>query len=104
MIKSTTAYVDIDEIKIPKNFERTMPDAMKIAERYEFFKRTAGFDREILVDENYNLIDGYSSYLVRKMVGLTKVRVLRLKVELTASECLKMAQAELQKMEVSDGN
>lgn len=98
MIKSTTAYVDINKIKIPRNFEESMPDAMKIAERYEFFKRTAGFDREILVDENYNLIDGYSSYLVRKMVGLTTVRVLRLKVKLTAVECLEMAKAELEKM------
>ena len=95
MIKSTTSICDIDKINIPSNFKRKLPAESKITERYSFYKRTGSLDREILVDEHYNLIDGYSTYLVCRMVGLTKIRVLRLKVKLTASECLNMAQAAL---------
>lgn len=102
MIKSTTARVDIDKIKIPSNFATTLPSAKKITERYRCYQKTGIFDREILVDENYNLIDGYSTYLVCKMLGLNNVRVLRLQVKLTVLECLEMAKAGLDRM-VEDG-
>ena len=67
-------------------------------DRFAFYNKAGTFDREIVVDEHYNLIDGYSTYLACKTLGMTKVRVLRLKVKLTVTECLEMAQAELEKM------
>lgn len=97
MIKSISSNIDINKIKIPRNFG--LPAEKKIIERYIFYKKTGCFDREILVDEHYNLIDGYSTYLVCKMVGLTKIRVLRLKVKLTAKECLEMAVSAIEKKE-----
>ena len=98
MIKSTTSMCDITKINIPSNFKKKLPAETKIAERYSFYKRTGSFDREILVDEHYNLIDGYSTYLVCRMVGLTKIRVLRLKVKLTAKECVEVAISALDEM------
>ena len=99
MIKSTTSIIDIDKIQIPGNFKKRLPAGKKISDRYNFYKRTGSFDREILVDEHYNLIDGYTTYLVCKMVGITKIRVLRLKVKLTVQECLDMAIAGLESMQ-----
>lgn len=98
MIKSTTSIIDIDKIKIPNNFKKNLPAGNKLEKRYQFYKSTGSFDREILVDEHYNLIDGYSTYLVCKMVGITKIRVLRLKVVLTVHECLEMAMDGLERM------
>lgn len=98
MIKSTTSFINIDKISIPSNFKQNLPEANKLLERYSFYQRTGSFDREILVDEHYNLIDGYTTYLVCKMVGITKIRVLRLKVKLTAHECLETVKAELDGM------
>ena len=98
MIKSTASIIDIDTINIPSNFKQHLPAGNKLAERYSFYQRTGCFDREILVDEHYNLIDGYTTYLVCKMVGVTKIRVLKLKVKLTVHECLNMAIAGLERI------
>ena len=99
MIRSTASIIDIDKINIPSNFKQHLPAGNKLAERYNFYQRTGRFDREILVDEHYNLIDGYTTYLVCKMVGITKIRVLRLKVKLTVLECLDMAIAGVERMQ-----
>lgn len=98
MIKSKSVNIELGKINIPANFKRDLPDKGKISARYSFYKKTGGFDREILIDENNNLIDGYTTYLICKMVGIEKVRALRIRVKLTVSEHLKMVEAELEKM------
>ncbi len=96
MIKSTSVHIGIDDINIKGNFKRDLPKKDKIAARYSFYKKTGGFDREILIDENNNLIDGYTTYLICKMVGIEKVRALRIKVSFTLMEHLDMAVAKLE--------
>lgn len=78
MIKSTTGVINIDDIRIPSNFENSLPKFSKLKKRYDFYKKTGEFDREILVDKNNILIDGYSTYLICKMLDIYKVRVLRI--------------------------
>ena len=94
MIKSTTVRIDLDKINIPQRYARTLPD-QKIADRLHAYKKAGAFDREIIVDENYNLIDGYSTYLVCKMLGLTKVRALRIKVKFTTDQLLDMLREQI---------
>ena len=94
MIKSTTAKVSIDQIKIPSNYAKTLP-AKKITERLMHYEQTGTFDREIVLDEHNNLLDGYSTYLVCKMLGMPKVRALRIKVKFTAHELLKMLRNKI---------
>ena len=101
MIKSTACRIDIDKIRVPDNFKKTLPGDSKIMERYRFYKKTGSFDREILVDEHYNLLDGYTTYLVCRMLGLSKIRVLRIKANFTTLELLRMAKESL---EAEDGN
>lgn len=96
MIKSTTCRINIDKIRLPDNFKRDLPNEEKIMQRYQFYKKTGSFDREILVDEHYNLLDGYTTYLVCRMLGLTKIRVLRIKVSFTTQELLRMAKESLE--------
>ena len=98
MIESKTVKVNLDQINIPTNYEKTLP-AQKIAERLMHYKNTGTFDREIIVDENYNLIDGYTTYLVCKMLGLGKVRALRIKVKFTVKQLFDMLSEKLRGME-----
>lgn len=102
MLKSTTAIIDLDKINIPSNFKKKLPSETKIAERYRCYMKTGCFDREIVVDENYNLIDGYTTYLVCKMFGITKTRVLRIKVKLTVDESLDMLRTAVDRLVVTN--
>lgn len=95
MIKSESVKIELDKINIPTNFRRDLPNRVKISNRYSFYKKTGSFDREILIDENNNLIDGYTTYLICKMVGIEKVRVLRIKAKFTAQELLAMLHEKI---------
>ena len=95
MIKTESVKIELDKINIPANFKRDLPNKGKISARYDFYKKTGSFDREILIDENNNLIDGYTVYLICKMVGIEKVRVLRIKAKFTAQELLGMLRDEI---------
>lgn len=81
MIKSRTCIVDIDRINVPHYVRQSLPSPDKIEKRYRCYKQLGTFDREIIVDEDYNLVDGYSTYLVCKMLEIQKVRVLRIIVD-----------------------
>lgn len=94
MIKSTTANINLDKINIPSNYAKTVP-VQKIMDRFAFYNKSGTFDREIIVDEHYNLIDGYSTYLACKILGLTKVRALRIKVTFTTDQLLDMLRDQI---------
>ena len=97
MIKSETVKIELDKINIPANFKRDLPNKGKISARYSFYKKTGGFDREILIDENNNLIDGYTTYLICKMVGIEKVRALRIKVNFCTNQLFDMLREQIDK-------
>lgn len=94
MIKSTTVKIDLGRIKIPSNYAKTLPDR-KIVDRLRFYKQTGTFDREIIIDEHNNLLDGYSTYLVCKMLGLAEVRALRIKVKFTTNQLFDMLREQI---------
>lgn len=79
MIKSKSVYISLDDIKVPQRFEKKLPSADKIAARVKVYRKLGCFDRELIIDEDNNLIDGYTVYLVCKMLGIEKIRALRLK-------------------------
>ena len=98
MIKSRTCMVDIDRINIPYCVKKTLPKSDKIEKRYRCYKQIGDFDREIIVDEDYNLVDGYSTYLVYKMLDIQKVRVLRITVEDERAKELEKKLAESERL------
>lgn len=59
----------LSEIKIPKSFESSTPNASKYAECEKYYEETGQQDRYLVIDEDSVLIDGYIMYLVLKNHG-----------------------------------
>ena len=56
----------LSEIKIPADFESSIPNTYKYEKCKKYYKETGNQDRYIIVDENNVLVDGYIMYLVLK--------------------------------------
>ena len=65
----------ISDIKIQENFKTTTPSSRKLRECREYFKKHGIIDREIVVNKNGYLLDGYIGYLVLKENGVKDVEV-----------------------------
>lgn len=68
-----TKIVDIKEIKIPKNFSK--PKSAKMKNRIGYYNTYKQFKVPIIVDENNNLIDGYTTYLIAKKYNFNNIQV-----------------------------
>ena len=77
MIITKSRHIPLDNIKVPKHFAESVPAPEKIAARVDAFRKTGGFDREIIVDKDNNLLDGYTAYLVAKMLNVHRVRCVK---------------------------
>lgn len=92
MIKTKTVFLNIDDIKVPKSFKSKLPSTQKIADRINAYRKTGTFDREVIVDSDNTLMDGYTTYLVCKMLGIEKVRCTKVKCNgVTANDYQKAA-------------
>lgn len=67
--------VSLDQIVIPKCFAVTIPCNAKLMRRLDEWRRDRKFETEIYVDPSLLLFDGYTSYLIYKMLGITEVPV-----------------------------
>ena len=67
--------VCLDDIRVPDSFSNTIPCNEKINRRLDEWRKNRKFDTEIYVDNDMNLSDGYTSYLVYKMMGVKYVPV-----------------------------
>lgn len=67
--------VKITDIKITTAFSNTIPDSDKIVKRVEEYKKHGKFDTSIVIDCKGYLVDGYSAYLVCKMLEVDTLRV-----------------------------
>jgi len=67
--------IPIDQIKIPGCYAKTIPATEKLMQRIDEYRANHRPDMEIYVDENYNLFDGYTAYLIYKMFGHTEIPV-----------------------------
>ena len=63
-----------DKIKIKPDFEKSPPKPEKLIHKMLKFSRESELD-DILVDENFYLIDGYCSYLIAQQVGVAFVKI-----------------------------
>lgn len=61
--------IKLDDIKISRSFLRTHPSESKIQAVEKYYKRHRKVDKNIIIDDNNVLVDGYIRYLVLKAHG-----------------------------------
>ena len=65
----------MSDIKIQDNFKISIPSNRKLQKCREYFKKHGTIDREIVLNKNGYLIDGYIGYLVLLENGIEDVEV-----------------------------
>lgn len=67
-----TVVIDLKNIKIPKKF--TKPRKEKLDHRFKYYEINNCFEVPIVIDKNYMLVDGYTSYLIAKKHNMKLVQ------------------------------
>ena len=85
--ENRTKTIRLSSIKISHDFINHMPSPMKLMDKYDYTTNQLRINRKyntnrnifqssIILDKKYNLVDGYTSYLIAKMFGIKKVDVM----------------------------
>ncbi len=64
LISETAVEVEINKIKIPEHYAQ--PNQKKMRKKFEYYIKNHKFESQIIIDSAYNLLDGYTSYLIAK--------------------------------------
>lgn len=67
----------LKDIIIPNSFKKSKPRFNKLYACQSFYECYGKMDRDIYVDKDNVLVNGYIAYLVYKNAGVTEVRVKR---------------------------
>lgn len=68
-------WVRLDEINVPKEYKLTRIGNKKWKHKMDYWLKTGNFESIILLDRDFNLIDGYSSIKIAYIKGIEKVPV-----------------------------
>lgn len=68
MLQAKNKKLKLADIQIPSRFEESRPSPDKLNEKYRRYIETGVLDK-VYVDEDMNLVDGYISLLIARMVG-----------------------------------
>ena len=69
----TIYNININDIKIPEDFEKTPPRKAKMDRKRKYYKEHGQFDKPIVLKQNLELTDGFCAYLIAKEQNLTYV-------------------------------
>jgi len=67
--------ISVDNIIIQDCFKETKPGIDKIQKKLEYYKENNKFDKNIVIDRDNVLQDGYISYLICKMLNIKTIKV-----------------------------
>ncbi len=73
-LKFSNPILPIGEIKIPEEF--SMPRLEKLKKCMDFYRKNGRFDRQIIVDGDKTLRDGYCAYLTAYLLSAKTVKAL----------------------------
>ena len=62
----TIYNINIDDIKIPEDFEKTPPRKAKMDRKRRYYNEHGQFDKPIVLKQNLELTDGYINFLLAK--------------------------------------
>lgn len=68
-------WVYLKDIKMPTYFKQTRVGTEKWNHKMGYWLRTGEFESKILLDRDFNLVDGYSTYKICKLKNIDKIPV-----------------------------
>lgn len=68
-------WVNVNEIKISPEFEKTPPRKIKFSQKMDWYLKHGELQSPILLNKDFELVDGYTSYLIAKKCHIDKVAV-----------------------------
>lgn len=68
-------WVYTKQIKVNPDWCKTRIGAIKFERKLKYWYRTGEFESRILLDKDFNLLDGYSSVRIAEIKGIDKVPV-----------------------------
>ena len=68
-------WVYTKDIKVPNSYKLTRIGTKKWNQKMGYWLRTGEFESDILIDRDFNLVDGYSSMKIAHIKGIEKVPV-----------------------------
>ena len=68
-------WVYTKDIKVPTYFKTTKIGLEKWNHKMGYWLRTGEFESKILIDRDFNLVDGYSSMKIAHLKGIERVGV-----------------------------
>ena len=63
------------DIIIPEEFKATKPRFEKMIQKRKFYRKNNRFESKIVLNKDFLLIDGYTSYIIAKENGMKYVEV-----------------------------
>ena len=67
--------IPLSDIIISEGFQKQNPKVGKISRCYDYLLKNGKFDRDIILNKNGVLKDGYCAFLICRMVGVKDVEV-----------------------------
>lgn len=68
-------WVYTKDIKVPPRYKRTKIGKAKWNHKMGYYLKTGEFESPIILDKNFNLLDGFSSQKIAYLKGIDKVPV-----------------------------
>ena len=65
--------VKVSDIVIPVEFKATKPRFKKMIQKRKFYRNNDRFESKIVLNKDFLLIDGYTSYIIAKENGMKYV-------------------------------
>jgi len=78
--------VQLKSIKVNKAFRATTPSTDKVVYCEQFYLKNGFFDRDIIINQNGYIMDGYIAYLVAKAHNVEKIKVIQIVPKLIESK------------------
>lgn len=76
MCKNKVTYeIRLDDIIVPDEFKNHPPRISKLASRIVYFLTNCEFKTPMVINNKFQLVDGYTSYLIAKQYNIMNVQV-----------------------------
>lgn len=71
----TEYWININQIHVNPTWRQTKIGSKKFRRKMKYWYRTGEFESKIILDKDFNLIDGYSSVRIAEIKGIIKLPV-----------------------------